>query len=95
MAISRKLVTPVVGQALSGPLDLAGRRFQTVGKFEPSSIAIYHNGRRLIRAVSPSPLLGDFYISESGGVGSGFDTIDFLSFTPAVSSKLISDYVAA
>ena len=49
-------------------------------------IIIDHNGRRLIQNT-------DYIISESGGPGSGFDTIELIAFTPRCKSKLIADYV--
>jgi hypothetical protein len=49
-------------------------------------IIIDHNGRRLIQNI-------DYIISESGGPGTGFDTIEMISFVPNKCSKLIADYV--
>lgn len=49
-------------------------------------IIIDHNGRRLVENI-------DYVISESGGAGTGFDTIELISFTPRSKSKLIADYV--
>jgi hypothetical protein len=49
-------------------------------------IIIDHNGRRLIQNI-------DYIISESGGPGSGFDTVEFISFVPNKCSKIIADYV--
>jgi len=49
-------------------------------------IIIDHNGRRLIQNI-------DYLISESSGLGTGYDTIRLISFTPKGKSKLISDYV--
>lgn len=49
-------------------------------------IQLMHNGRRLIEG-------DDFTVSESGGVGTGFDTITMVSFAPSSRSRLIADYV--
>ena len=46
-------------------------------------IVIDHNGRRLIQNI-------DYLIIDSG---SGYDTIELISFTPRTNSKLIADYV--
>lgn len=59
-----------------------------VGELEGSdfSIRIRHNGKGL------DPDL-DFDIQESGGLGSGYDTIFFKSFAPTNFSNLLADYV--
>lgn len=51
-------------------------------------ILIRHNGRGLVESV-------DYLVSESGGTGTGYDTIIFISLTPRVrdSGTLIADYV--
>ena len=49
-------------------------------------IIIDHNGRRLIQNI-------DYVISESGGPGTGFDTVEFIGFVPNKCSKLIADYM--
>ena len=49
-------------------------------------ILIRHNGRDLVLGV-------DFTISESGGLGTGFDTIAFISFAPKKRSVIVADYV--
>lgn len=52
------------------------------------SINVFHNGNRRIKNV-------DFIISESGGSGTGFDTVEFISFTPSPKSKIIANYFVA
>lgn len=52
------------------------------------SINVFHNGNRRIKNV-------DFIVSESGGAGTGFDTVEFVSFTPDVKSKIIANYFVA
>ena len=49
-------------------------------------ISVMHNGRILVQGI-------DFTISESGGVGAGFDTITIVSFIPATGSTMLADYV--
>lgn len=49
-------------------------------------IQVRHNGRGLIQGV-------DYIISESGGAGTGFDTITFIAFAPTSKSDVIADYV--
>lgn len=58
------------------------------GLFDDNEFHIHvdHNGRRLIQDI-------DFQILESGGVGTGYDTIRFISFAPTPKSQLIADYV--
>lgn len=57
------------------------------GTFEGNTfrILIRHNGRVLVEGV-------DYSVSESGGVGTGFDTI-LLTFTPKPRSQLYANYV--
>lgn len=49
------------------------------------SICVYHNGQRL-------RLTEDFTVSESGGIGTGFNRVSTL-FIPKVGDKLWADYV--
>jgi hypothetical protein len=51
------------------------------------SIHVYLNGQRLV-------LLDDYIVVESGGVGTGFDTV-ILSVAPRPRDKVISDYILA
>ena len=48
-------------------------------------IIIRHNGRGLLENV-------DYFASESGASGTGFDTITFISFSPVQGSTLVADY---
>lgn len=83
------------GIELIGPKNNSNRTFTVPGgdKFlegmyegNQFHIIIEHNGRRLIQNT-------DFVISESGGIGTGYDTITMISFVPSQKSKLIADYV--
>ena len=81
--------------ALVGPKNDANRIFkvpmpdkfiQGVYGDNQFNIQIQHNGQGLV-------YLCDYLVSESGGVGTGYDTIEFISFTPNVKSNLIANYV--
>ncbi len=78
---------------LLGVRNGINRSFMTPEKFingtymgSEYSIHIRHNGRGL------DPNL-DYDISESGGPGTGYDTIFFKSFTPSVFNSILADYV--
>jgi hypothetical protein len=49
-------------------------------------IQVFHNGRELDETI-------DYLISESGGAGTGYDTIILVSFAPRANSKMYCDYV--
>ena len=86
------------GIALIGSLNGTNRVFTTPDKFvhlNGLSIDVFHNSRRLLEASGADVRQGDFYCSESGGVGTGFDTINLLSFAPSSRSALVSDYQVA
>jgi hypothetical protein len=90
------------GIALVGPKDSRNRVFRTTPDYfvhDPTGtgkdIEVWHNGRRLICSAVPDPGQGDFVVEESGGVGTGFDTIVLLSFSPIASSVLVADYQVA
>jgi hypothetical protein len=77
---------------LAGALDNSNRIFKTPDKFIDGEFAnndfhilVKHNGRSLVEGI-------DFFIAESGGPGTGFDTI-ILNFTPKPRSILVADYV--
>jgi len=50
------------------------------------SIRIRNNGQALVENEN-------YLLSESGGTGTGFDTITFISFKPKASDTLVADYV--
>jgi hypothetical protein len=77
---------------LIGVKDEVNRIFNTPDKFingqlgnNEFRILVKHNGRDLVENV-------DYFIAESGGTGSGYDTI-ILNFSPKPRSVLIADYV--
>lgn len=83
---------------LIGALNGTNRIFTTPDKYVHAnglSVDVFHNGRRLLEAPTPDVRLGDFFCSESGGSGTGFDTINLLSFVPISKSVLVSDYQGA
>jgi len=49
--------------------------------------SVFYNGQQLLR-------VDDYALTESGGPGSGFDTVSLL-FAPKPGDKLTADYVAA
>lgn len=80
------------GVMLIGVQDGSNRVFTTPEKFIEGTlgnnefrILIKHNGRDLVKDI-------DYTLSESGGVGTGFDTI-ILNFSPKKRSVLRADYV--
>ncbi len=58
-------------------------------------ISVFHNGRRLILTAAPDPGQGDFFVSESGGLGTGYDTVTMLTFAPVTASGFVADYQIA
>jgi hypothetical protein len=78
---------------LTGAKDGVNRIYTVPDKFingpfgnNDFRILVRHNGRVLIAGC-------DFTITESGGPGTGFDTLTFITFTPNSDSELIADYV--
>lgn len=53
-----------------------------------SQIKVYRNGQRLM----PGPS-NDYVVSESGGVGTGYDTITFTADPPILGERLSADYL--
>lgn len=77
---------------LSPSPDGLNRTFTTGEEFIEESISIYHNGRKLKLAYDKTVNTGDYYVSESGGVSTGFDTIVIISFSPSAHSVLTTTY---
>ena len=59
-------------ESLTGPINGINTGFTTVAFFEPGPETVYFNGVRQQEGVS-----GDYVRSESGGLGTGYDTITF------------------
>lgn len=81
------------GKQLIGTQDGSNRIFTTPESFIQGNygnnefkILIKHNGRDLVETI-------DYIVSESGGVGSGYNTIIFTSFAPHEDSVIRADYV--
>lgn len=85
---------------LIGTLGGGNRTFTTPVAFhhdgaKTATIRVYHNRTRLDQTDSANPDAGDYYVSESGGAGTGYDTINLLRFTPNSQSVLRADYWVA
>lgn len=83
----------IQGVELIGVKNGTNRVFTTPDDFINGSfggndfrVLLRHNGRVLVPDL-------DFVVSESGGVGTGFDTITLLTFAPNKKSELYADYV--
>lgn len=50
------------------------------------NISVYHNGRKMARDL-------EYTVSESGGLGTGFNTVNFIGFSPISSSTIRATYV--
>lgn len=83
------------GISLGGSINGANTVFTTPDKFingylgaNQFRILVQHNGRILVESV-------DYLISESAGIGTGYDTITLISFIPITGSTMVADYVVA
>jgi len=77
------------GVALLGIYDGSNQDFTTPEPFVQGTnmnIKVYRNGQRLHFGVS-----NDYVVSESGGPGTGYDTI-VVAIPPRDHEKLIADY---
>lgn len=88
-----------VGVQLVGPQNGVNRVFRTTPDHfvhDPAgtghTIELWHNGRRLTQTAVQDPGIGDYWVEESGGVGTGFDTLNLLTFAPVVKSSLVASY---
>lgn len=90
-----------VGIPLGGARDGTNRTYHTPENFfhdvlvTGTTIEVFSNGRRLIQTATRDPSVGDYWVSESGGTGTGFNTINLLTFTPVARTTLVSNYQAA
>ena len=75
-----------------GAVDGVNQTFTTPEKFvqvAPLVIRVYRNGQRQAQ-------VGDYTVSESGGVGTGYDTITFVAGAKIKLGTVVRvDYVAA
>lgn len=78
-------VTPI------GPINNVNKVFTTPTYFDPAMLAVYYNGERMWEGVAD-----DYVISESGGPGTGYDTIT-MAFAPKAApgnpDKIMVDYM--
>lgn len=74
---------------LIGPKDRFNKVFATPAKFLPTTLALYFNGLRMRRGVGE-----DYTVAESGGPGSGYDTITVF-YAPNPADQLFADYIQA
>jgi hypothetical protein len=82
------LVDRVVGEVPAGTIDGANKVFTTANKFVVNTEAVFFCGVRMVRGASE-----DYTTSESGGVGTGYDTITFVRpIAPRVGDELLVDY---
>ncbi len=79
----------VYQRPLTGVRDGSNTSYTTPEKFLPETIRVYRNGVRQQRGTGL-----DFTLLESGGPGSGYDTVVFGSeFPPILVEILFADYV--
>jgi hypothetical protein len=102
LSISSGAAIVRVGVALVGPKNGSNRVFRTTPEYfihdlsgTGKTIELWHNGRRLSQTGTPNPELGDYTVEESAGVGTGYDTINLLTFAPVDSSGLLANYQKA
>lgn len=80
-----------VEQELLGTKDGVNLVFVSPSDFLEETIQLYLNGVRLCRGVG-----GDYNVSESGGAGTGFDTVTLdASLAPLSGENLFADYIEA
>ena len=98
-ALSGAAIKDRIGVGFVGPQDGSNRLFRTSPDFFSHDLAgtgqtieVFHNGRRLIQSATADPSIGDYTVEESGGVGTGFDTINLCTFAPVVRSQLVANY---
>ena len=83
-----------VGQSLVGAKDGVNVLYTTPGleNFAHNlpffDISVYYNGHRL-------KLLDDYTVVESGGAGTGFDSILLVILPPESDDHLLADYIIA
>lgn len=74
---------------LGGSINGVNLNFSTPTDFLEDSIRVYRNGQRQTHG-------SDYTVSESGGVGTGFDRITFDALcTPVSGDVLTADYTEA
>jgi hypothetical protein len=95
MAVSRPRAIPAnkfrFGVVLSGAVNGVNFVFTAPESWRQSppnfAICVYYNGQRLL-------LADDYVVSESGGPGTGYDTVSTV-VVPKPGDKIWADYIAA
>lgn len=80
----------VWNEEISGLKNGVNLVFTTAYAFEVNSLRVYLNGQRLRAGAG-----NDFSVSESGGLGTGYDTLTFASpeLAPLPGESVLADYV--
>lgn len=87
------LLTRIKNEApLTGTKNGVNRVFAAPEFFVPTAIDVFHNGRRMTRSGVEAEI--EYEVSESGGLGTGFDTVTFVT-APIATSVLRMNYIAA
>jgi hypothetical protein len=73
---------------LLGPKNGINLTYTTPDRFVPESIQLYRNSARQMQVGT-----NDFSVSESGGPGTGFDTVVLSAYPPNPRENLFADYV--
>ena len=77
------------GVELLGVKDGVNATFTTPTKFKPDTIKVFFNGLRQKIGVG-----NDFIVTESGGVGTGYDTVILdVSLAPYANESVVAEYV--
>lgn len=80
--------TRTYNEVLTGTVNSINTVFTTAVDFTPGSQAVYFNGVRQVPGVG-----NDYTISESGGIGTGYDTITFMVAPRARAGAKLDDIV--
>lgn len=76
----------IFSEELAGLKNQSNNTYTTAADFVAGSEAVYYNGVRLLEGVG-----NDYVRSESGGIGTGYDTIT-LVVAPHSDDNLLIDY---
>ena len=92
MPIARKLGIPfdryVIGASLIGPQDGNNKLFSTPDKYLPETLSVFYNGVCMKEGE-------DYWRRESGGAGTGYNQIEFITRAPLPNDVLQVNYVKA
>lgn len=85
------------GRELIGVRNGVNRIFMTPDLFihgEGDTIELFYNGWRMEQTTAFDSVRGDYFVSEGGGPGSGFDTVTVMTFAPIERSRFVGNYTA-